>query len=397
MCLWVCFCACMRGCMHVFGRVCGCCCCWSNRCFDHMWLMFCLCRCVRKLIPVTDMLMFESDYGVMHPLVQALKLPTTDILQQLLAAGLSPSGVRTLEQDQVDELQELSDGFVETGCKASLLCHVPSDAPLEATQFLLERGMSPNADQLNGVSELSPLVAAMMRGNLPLFCLLLKHGAKPNVYSARGNVSMVYALHRDLQHRGNVADGTAKANTKTLDSSLSENGAASCLWLNQAKHSFFLRLWAAGGEVQSLLQDPSTGEAGRWQLASVIQTNLCEGSQQDSSRLQRSRAQVMALLALLLCLSRNVVSLPDSLLQLVSPDQAKQLASLAGNNNDFISIALFHVKHAQLRWTMPMNNNNNNNTHANAHTYTHTHTHTHTHTRTHTHTHTHTHMHHKLT
>ena len=26
--------------------------------------------------------------------------------------------------------------------------------------------------------------------------------------------------------------------------------------------------------------------------------------------------------------------------------------------NDFISIALFHVKHSQLRWTMPMNNNN---------------------------------------
>ena len=33
------------------------------------------------------------------------------------------------------------------------------------------------------------------------------------------------------------------------------------------------------------------------------------------------------------------------------------------NNNDFISKALFHVKHAQLRCTMPMNN-------------THTHTHT---------------------
>ena len=26
------------------------------------------------------------------------------------------------------------------------------------------------------------------------------------------------------------------------------------------------------------------------------------------------------------------------------------------NNNDFISKALFHVKHAQLRCTMPMNN-----------------------------------------
>ena len=26
------------------------------------------------------------------------------------------------------------------------------------------------------------------------------------------------------------------------------------------------------------------------------------------------------------------------------------------NNNDFISIALFHVKHAQLHCTMPMNN-----------------------------------------
>ena len=39
-----------------------------------------------------------------------------------------------------------------------------------------------------------------------------------------------------------------------------------------------------------------------------------------------------------------------------------------GNNNnddDFISIALFHVKHAQLRCTMPMNN-----THARAHTRT---------------------------
>ena len=34
-------------------------------------------------------------------------------------------------------------------------------------------------------------------------------------------------------------------------------------------------------------------------------------------------------------------------------------------NNDFISIALFHVKHAQLRCTIPMNNS-----HARAHTRT---------------------------
>ena len=40
---------------------------------------------------------------------------------------------------------------------------------------------------------------------------------------------------------------------------------------------------------------------------------------------------------------------------------------LNNNNNDFISIALFHVKHAQLRWTMPMNNNNTH-THTLAHT-----------------------------
>ena len=33
-------------------------------------------------------------------------------------------------------------------------------------------------------------------------------------------------------------------------------------------------------------------------------------------------------------------------------------------NNDFISIALFHVKHAQLRCTMPMNN-----THARAYAH----------------------------
>ena len=33
------------------------------------------------------------------------------------------------------------------------------------------------------------------------------------------------------------------------------------------------------------------------------------------------------------------------------------------NNNDFISKALFHVKHAQLRCTMPMNN-----THTHIHT-----------------------------
>ena len=37
------------------------------------------------------------------------------------------------------------------------------------------------------------------------------------------------------------------------------------------------------------------------------------------------------------------------------------------NDNDFISKALFHVKHAQLRWTMPKNNSNKTHTHARTH------------------------------
>ena len=67
----------------------------------------------------------------------------------------------------------------------------------------------------------------------------------------------------------------------------------------------------------------------------------------------------------------------------------------SNNNNDFISIALFHVKHTQLRWTIQMTHTDTQ-THTRARARAHTHTQPHTHT-THTHTlslsHTHTHTH----
>ena len=52
----------------------------------------------------------------------------------------------------------------------------------------------------------------------------------------------------------------------------------------------------------------------------------------------------------------------SGLLQLSGPatkcgdGQARLFWGNNNDNNDFISIVLFHVKHAQLRWTMPMNN-----------------------------------------
>ena len=48
--------------------------------------------------------------------------------------------------------------------------------------------------------------------------------------------------------------------------------------------------------------------------------------------------------------------------------------TINNNNNDFISIALFHVKHAQLYWTIQMNH-----THACTHACIHTRIYTHMH------------------
>lgn len=286
-----------------------------------------VCRCVHKLIPVTDMQPFARDYGIMHPLVQALKLPNTKILRYLLEADLDPSGVRPLEDDQAEELHELSNVFPDLDVKASLLCHVPTDAPLSGARYLLERGLLPKGRQDNGGGELTPVVAAMIRGNFPLFCLLLQYGAKPNMYHVRirGNVAMLYALHFDIQRSLKAGADLQRADKPVASQ---DNGTSS--WLAQRKFSYFLRLFAAGGEVESLLRDPGSGDAQSCGLAWLLRMNLYSSGPAEGERLQKSRALGAAVLALLLCLAYNVSTVPHALLQLVSAEQASHLTGIAG-------------------------------------------------------------------
>lgn len=276
-------------------------------------------KCVRKLLPVTDLLMFDSDFGVMHPLVQALGHPDTAILQDLLEAGLNPMGSRPLDPEQVEDFQDMMDELVEADWKASLLCHLPREGGgLAAAHILLDRGLSPNVQQ---DKEVPPLLAAMARKNLPLVHLLLQKGANPNVYSSAQNITMLFALYCDLQ-------GSEIGEAFELDGAAGDNAGKLMIvdnvdthqWIESSKHSFLIPMFAAGGEVETLLRN---GVLSSWNLHSVLQMNLAPYV------LAKRQAVAAALLTLLLCLSYGVETLHQDLLSLVSVDQAKELNAVA--------------------------------------------------------------------
>ena len=103
----------------------------------------------------------------------------------------------------------------------SLLCLVKSGWPVTGAGYLLRHGVSPNissgskvkgedhtaavfgrdGSSKGGEEELPPLIVALWTNNVPLFQLLLRHGANPNFYhkNVTGNVAMLLAFQNDLE------------------------------------------------------------------------------------------------------------------------------------------------------------------------------------------------------
>ncbi|KAL8561108.1 hypothetical protein ACOMHN_033691 [Nucella lapillus] len=289
-------------------------------------------KCVRKLLAVTDLLQFDGDFGCMHPLVQALRHADTAILRHLLGAGVDPRGARPLDPEQGEELRDLTEGVVGGDWTAGLLCHLPAQGGLSAARLLLDRGLAPNALTPR---EVPPLLVAMARTHRPLFRLLLSRGARPNVYNSGQNITMLGALFGDLQgsHVGEVGGPNASGEGGVPNAS-GEGGPGEpkvldgvewawgqqYRWMEPAKQSFLLPLWAAGGEVETMLRSP-VGDG--WSLLSVLTLHLA------SRPLAGRQAAAAALLTLLLGIARGVEILPQDLLALVALDQAQELTAIA--------------------------------------------------------------------
>ncbi|GFR81648.1 ankyrin repeat and SOCS box protein 3 [Elysia marginata] len=175
-------------------------------------------RCVQLLLPCTDLSGFTT-YDKMHPLVQALKHQDTTILE-MLHQHLDIHRLSPVSAYIKSKLGHLTSALVPARV-CSLLCLVKSGWPVTGAEYLLRHGVSPNISnsskdkkghggtafmRTEGSSqgteeELPPLIVALWTNNVPLFQLLLRHGANPNFYhkNVTGNVAMLLAFQNDLE------------------------------------------------------------------------------------------------------------------------------------------------------------------------------------------------------
>lgn len=280
-------------------------------------------KCVKSLLPVTDLTSFSNDFSDMHPLVQALQWEDTSILQLLLEAGLDAHRPRRLDREQVRELTLLADGPLP-GNRASLLCHVQKSWPLTGVRLVLERGVCPDVQQ---DGEIPAILIAMWRDFFTLFCLLLQYGANPNIYhqNIKGSVAMLLGLRKDLENSVvcNV-DNVSEVRNLLNGSSVHTRDLENTCWLDQRKHSYVWHLFAAGGELESLFQldtDPnSNSEDGISSLQSLL------------ALLAGHKEMVVATLAWLLCLSTCVL-VPKSILKLLADKDVPAVNVLADSTH----------------------------------------------------------------
>ena len=154
-------------------------------------------RCVELLLPHTNKRRFQTaDFDCLHPLVAALKHSDTSILK-LLASHLSLTRVSPIPPYLLQELGHLASVLVPART-CSLLCLLEAEWPSSGAEFLLENGVPPNVTHED---ELPPLLVALWTNNVPLFQLLLRYGASPNIYhkNVTGNVAMLMAFQKDIE------------------------------------------------------------------------------------------------------------------------------------------------------------------------------------------------------
>ncbi|KAL3873609.1 hypothetical protein ACJMK2_036705 [Sinanodonta woodiana] len=149
-------------------------------------------RCLKLLLPVTDLETALSTEIQYHPLITAVEHEDTTCLKLLIDAGYDfhcRFDYRVLGHRFLPLSAPNSFGFEPV---ISLLCHAIS---AEATELLLESGLSPNPIQQYPL-EYPPLIKAIFSNEDRIFKLLLKYGANVNIYSRLvcGNLPLYCAV-----------------------------------------------------------------------------------------------------------------------------------------------------------------------------------------------------------
>ncbi|CAG5124879.1 unnamed protein product, partial [Candidula unifasciata] len=264
-------------------------------------------RCVELLLPHTDLSVFErGNFDAMHPLVQATKHVDTTILQ-MLHQHLTIAKTCELPAYLMLELGHLTSALVPARV-CSLLCLIDSDWPVNGAEYLLKHGVSPNISESE--DELPPLLVALWTNNVPLFQLLLRYGASPNIYhkNVTGNVAMLLAFQKDLER-----DLTAMI----VRNSRQPNFQVFYIW----------QLFLAGAESHSLfdLCDPINGDPPD---RSPAITNLFG----LMFHMFHRKENLVPVLALLMCISDHA-SLPRHILLHFEPNQRKVLQTISEKTN----------------------------------------------------------------
>lgn len=168
-------------------------------------------RCLQMILPRTNSDAFIVNVNVMmHPLILALQLEDTTCLEILIAAGLNVKKPLPLLQDHFDEVdRNLFFSHLQYKLNASVLCHANYSWPLEGVEFLLRAGLECNPQDSR---ELPPLLAALSQSSFELYVLLIKYGARTNIYHELigGNLVMLLAIKNDLVVHVIVNDGITR-------------------------------------------------------------------------------------------------------------------------------------------------------------------------------------------
>ena len=250
------------------------------------------------------MSVFETrDFDGMHPLVLALKHTDTTILK-LLAGRLSVTRISRLPSYLLQELGHLASVLVPAR-KCSLLCLIEADWPTDGAHFLLENNVFPNSTNMD---ELPPLLVALWTNNVPLFQLLLRYRASPNIYhkNVTGNVAMLMAFQKDLER---------DLTTMIVRNSRQPNFQIFFIW----------QLFLAGAESHSLfnINDPlSGGNANGPAITNLFGLMF---------HMFHRKENLVPVLALLMYISDHA-SLPRNILSHFDEDDRNKLRTISGRH-----------------------------------------------------------------
>ena len=116
-------------------------------------------------------------------LLEAILFNRYDVVDELLAHG---ANYRFEFSNGYSALHQLAESFNDSKHR--------EDRELALAQFLLDKGISPNAKDRNPHSDSTPLMRAVVNNKPALVKLFMAHGADPRITNVRGNSAMDLAV-----------------------------------------------------------------------------------------------------------------------------------------------------------------------------------------------------------